>query len=172
MTPSTPHLAAALAVAAGACIPSPDASYAALSATQTAVLTVAAPAATSTVHVAVQDLDTNGVELAVEATVTWSGAGGAPSVTATLGPDQGPQIDGGFTPPSAAGLALVSAGLGTLTVAAGQACTDLSPPCLLDFTLELAQTPATEDVTLTWTAVATIETRASQQPPIAVTVIP
>jgi hypothetical protein len=164
---------AAAAASAASNLPTPQASYPGVSPTQTTVLGAAAPTFTSTVQVAVQDVDTSGVELAVQATVTWTGDAGAPPVTAALGPDQGPQIGTDPAPPPGdAGLAFASPGLGTITVAAGQVCTDVDPPCLLDFTLVLAEVPAAEEVTVTWTAVATIETRATQEPAISVTVIP
>jgi hypothetical protein len=166
-------LAAAVASAASLDMAAPVLTYTGSAPPQIDVLTPATPAITRTVKVTAPTLS-NGVELTVSAVLTWAGGEiavpdeGAPVVTATLGPDQGNQLDGGV-PPDDAGLTLTSAGSGTITVAAGQQCPDES--CDVELTLTLSESLPAQEVIIDWTAVATV-TNGGNAPTVTVTVTP
>jgi hypothetical protein len=64
-------LAAAVASAASLDTNGPESTFTASSAAQTTVLTPATPSVTKTVQVSVTDLDVHGIELTVNATVSW-----------------------------------------------------------------------------------------------------
>ncbi len=166
-------LAAAVASAASLDEAEPTQYPSAASTAQVTVLTPSSPTVTKTVQVTALNQPL-AVELTVSAQVTWAagaggGAGGLPVVTATLGPDQGNETEGGV-PPDDAGVALGSPWATTLAVAAGQPC-GVSDTCTVAFTLTLSQALPAEDVTLTWTAVATVAVDGNP-PTITVTVTP
>ncbi len=168
-------LAAAVASAASLDTNGPESRFTGSSALQTTVLTPATPSVTRSIQVSVPDLDIHGIELSVNAAVLWSGTppGGAPVVTAVLGPDQGLQYqtDAAVTPNHAeATFSLVPAS-GALDVAAGQSCTEATGPCVMTFELTLEAMPAVEVVTVQWTAAATFDVDTAQ-PPITITVTP
>jgi hypothetical protein len=144
-------------------------------ASQTTVLTAAMPSAVRATHVAVEGTGASQITVSVQGTARWSGPSEAASaadasygnlsaVRATLGPHGVSSVATLAAPTQSPG--------GALAISGPVPCDAQAARCVidLDFALGLLDTPPGAEVTVSWTASASVEEVLGSSSPSSITI--